>query len=367
MGSHSWPHMLHCLLYVLVSTLLPSQARSDLEKNVASSYKDLGAVSSHFVEVDGDRIHYLEAGPSDGRVVIFCHGAAFRSKTWQITGVLDDLASHGFRALALDFPGYGTKESGSTKLGASAQRTFLHAFADALHVLDNGEQVVVVSASMGGSFGLPFVLEASGQHVAGYVTVAGSTSAFQHHDGVSDTPVLAIFGELDSRVRSDPELYKKYFRHCETVIFPNAPHPAYLRDVAAARHFSSLVLKFVEGTGTVGAHWGEQVKASAQAPEEMKALAQASAQAQGPATGTSTIGKMEEAAKEAEDGAEGKRTHEQKKGAVGVVFLEYGVSAGALCLCTYFGYMKYWNTCRDKDKQVVSAGGPSPVVGKALD
>jgi predicted alpha/beta-fold hydrolase len=99
-----------------VGTARPTRAGGLIpaESAVASSYKDAGLVTAHELTVDGVRVHYLAAGPdasTAARVVLFCHGAAFTSHTWQITGVLDELGAQGFAAVALDLPGYGQSEA----------------------------------------------------------------------------------------------------------------------------------------------------------------------------------------------------------------------------------------------------------------
>lgn len=223
---------------------------SSLEATVAASYVDRGVVSSHMA----DGIHYLAAGPVEGHTVIFCHGAAFTSKTWQITGVLDALAEQHFRALAIDVPGYGTYASGRDKLSKSDEATLLHRFADKLNLLADEHKVVVVTASMGGSVGLPLVLEDLGKYVAGYVTVAGSTKPFKNYEGKAlDIPALLIFGDKDQRAKHDPQVYKKYFSKCQVHMMKDAPHP-YLRDVEAAFDFTRRVVGFVgEAFGSAGA------------------------------------------------------------------------------------------------------------------
>lgn len=93
------------------------------ESAVASSYKDAGLVTARDLNVNGMHVHYLSAGPEASeanRVVMFCHGAAFTSHTWQITGVLDELGSQGFAAVALDLPGYGQSEALKTSRLATA-------------------------------------------------------------------------------------------------------------------------------------------------------------------------------------------------------------------------------------------------------
>ena len=60
---------------------------------------------SRFVEVDGVRVHYQEAGRAEAPPVILVHGFASSNLVW--SKVLLDLAEAGFRVIAPDMLGYG--------------------------------------------------------------------------------------------------------------------------------------------------------------------------------------------------------------------------------------------------------------------
>lgn len=58
-----------------------------------------------------------EEGQEWNPIVLIIHGAAYCAQTWKDLGTLDYLAQRGFRAIAIDMPGYGPEKlSGHTKV-----------------------------------------------------------------------------------------------------------------------------------------------------------------------------------------------------------------------------------------------------------
>src|SRR5512147_343912 len=60
---------------------------------------------SRFIEVDGVRVHYQEAGERTSPAVLLIHG--FASSTFVWSKVFLELARSGLRVIAIDMLGYG--------------------------------------------------------------------------------------------------------------------------------------------------------------------------------------------------------------------------------------------------------------------
>jgi pimeloyl-ACP methyl ester carboxylesterase len=61
-----------------------------------------------FIDVESVRLHYLERG--QGRPLVLLHGNGDMAEDFALSGLLDRLASAGFRVIAFDRPGYGYSE-----------------------------------------------------------------------------------------------------------------------------------------------------------------------------------------------------------------------------------------------------------------
>lgn len=119
-------------------------------------------IVSKWTDVGAGKVHYLEAGTADGLPIILLHGASFRAATWQQAGTLARLAEAGYRALAIDLPGFG--ESPGAEVD---EETWLAELVEQLDV----ERPVVVSPSMSGRLSLP-LLTGHPDRLSGFVAVA---------------------------------------------------------------------------------------------------------------------------------------------------------------------------------------------------
>ena len=196
------------------------------------------AVRARSVALAGGTLHALEAGPDWGDPVLLLHGARFSARTWEELGTLSVLARAGYRALAIDWPGYGA----SPDRGEEDARTLLASVCATL-----GERVVLVGPSLGGRFALEFLGSAPAR-VAGFVGVAPAYADFAPASWT--TPTLLLWGERDEvmPVSMGRALAERLKARLEVV--PGAAHPCYLDQ---PERFHALVLEFLASLRASGA------------------------------------------------------------------------------------------------------------------
>ena len=135
----------------LATKLLTRPRNVDWAKNRKSVFH---AECSRFVEVDGVRVHYQEAGEENNPVMVLIHGFASSTLVW--SDVLLRLARAGFRVIAPDMLGYGY--SGKPRRGAytiASQARMIIGLLDALGI----EQTNLVGTSYGGAVAITCALD----------------------------------------------------------------------------------------------------------------------------------------------------------------------------------------------------------------
>jgi abhydrolase domain-containing protein 14 len=192
-------------------------------------------VQEKFVKIQGASIHYLEVGSQAKPAIFLLHGGRFSAQTWQDLGTLEILAEQGWRAVAIDLPGYGQSEQ-----TVSLPLEFLFDVVRSLKL----EGSVVVSPSMSGNYSLPLIAEYP-QLFSGFVPIApvGIPAYAPKLEGIA-LPVLAIWGSDDQLVpvHLADELIAG-LPNSRKVILEGAGHPAYLD---APEEFHHQLVAFVQ-------------------------------------------------------------------------------------------------------------------------
>jgi len=91
---------------------------------------DLTTISHNTVEANGIKIHFVEAGPPTGQVILLCHGFPESWYSWRHQ--LKALADAGYRAVAPDMRGYGRTD----RPEAIDQYSIFHLTGDMVGLLD---------------------------------------------------------------------------------------------------------------------------------------------------------------------------------------------------------------------------------------
>ena len=101
---------------------------------------------SCFIDVDGVRVHYQEAGDVSSPAMVLIHGFASSTLVW--SKVFLKLAAAGFRVIALDMLGYGYSAKPRTgEYTIDSQAKLLTRLLDALGI----QRAIVVGSSYGGA------------------------------------------------------------------------------------------------------------------------------------------------------------------------------------------------------------------------
>ena len=170
--------------------------------------------------------------------VLLLHGMSFSSTNWLEINTLTILASHGYRVIAVDLPGYG-KSSYKLDATSTGRSDFLWQFIKKVGF----DSPVIVSPSMSGSFSLPYI--ASLKPVKGFVAVAPvGTDKIPVKDYANFPFTLIIRGSKDERlgVISTDILSKHIPGHTAEVI-QDAGHACYMNK---PDKFHEILLRYLE-------------------------------------------------------------------------------------------------------------------------
>lgn len=220
---HRWIPCLFGLLFTAatlgaesppMSTAPPAPVADDSSSTAATK------IHSRELTLMGARLHFLEAGHGQTPTVLLLHGARFSAETWRQLGTLELLARQGYRAVALDLPGYGRSAASTTP---PAQ------FLAQLIPLISDEPLVIVSPSMSGAYSLPVLIRRS-SWITGYVAVAPA-GIDEHRDELAGSKIasLILWGEKDDIIPlRQAKRLGAALENSRQVVLEGAGHACYL-------------------------------------------------------------------------------------------------------------------------------------------
>nr|XP_033781971.1 protein ABHD14A [Geotrypetes seraphini]XP_033781972.1 protein ABHD14A [Geotrypetes seraphini] len=236
------------LLYLLLPAMHPEKSfTADLLEGKVAVLPESN-VSLRTGRVEGDSpTFYREAVPiqgigasKSGRCeILLLHGHSLSSKTWQDLGTLSLLSEHGYRAVALDLPGYG----GSLESRAVPEKEragYVLRIIETLRI----KKPVLISPSMSGLYSLPLLLQ-HGDWLKGFVPIApvGTKSYTTEQYKLVQTPTLIVYGEKDTNLGTQSlENLVKIPTHT-VVALKDAKHACYLDNPTA---FHKTLLDFLD-------------------------------------------------------------------------------------------------------------------------
>ncbi|XP_068951694.1 protein ABHD14A [Petaurus breviceps papuanus] len=172
--------------------------------------------------------------------VVLLHGKAFTSHLWQQLGTLEKLSQRGYRAIALDLPGFGNSFPSPVADTEVGRANLLHQILQDLEV----KNVVLVSPSLSGLYSLPFLMRAH-QQLCGFVPIAPTFTKKYTPKQFSaiQTPTLIIYGALDKGLAQESLEKLRYLPNHSTVKLQGAGHACYLHQ---PHDFHDALLTFLD-------------------------------------------------------------------------------------------------------------------------
>ncbi|XP_037385970.1 protein ABHD14A isoform X1 [Talpa occidentalis] len=172
--------------------------------------------------------------------VVLLHGKAFNSYTWEQLGTLQLLAQRGYRAVALDLPGFGNSAPSKEASTEAGRVELLEKVLRDLEV----QNAVLVSPSLSGHYALPFLIRGHHQ-LHGFVPIAPvyTQNYSQEQFWAIKTPTLILYGELDRIPAMQSLRYLRHLPNHSVVKLRDAGHACYLHK---PHDFHLVLLTFLD-------------------------------------------------------------------------------------------------------------------------
>ncbi len=223
-------------------------------------FQDNKNYKHHWMDVDGVKAHYIEAG--SGPVLILVHGAlAWSSAEANYGNVVGPLSKH-FRVIAPDVVGFGyTAPRGPQDYTGQAQGDFLIHFIEALHL----GSIFIEGNSHGGFLTQYVVLERPGL-VKKLIITNSLDGTSPNRPPMSDTEKIPLQSQTEDQIR---QMLLRYYKHSDLVTDERVRlvHDIYQRNYKYYNSRNAAVFtsneRYNQNLSYKGKHiseWGAQLK-----------------------------------------------------------------------------------------------------------
>lgn len=171
--------------------------------------------------------------------VVFAHGAIFNKQSW--APLAKRMAARGFRALAIDFRGYGRSHAGSDPNALDqdviAAVRWLHA--------QGVKSVSVVGGSMGGGASGKAATEVKPGEIDKLVLL--SPMPIRNPGDLHANSILYIASRNEGLAPTVRSQYERAPQPKKLVLLPGSAHAQNIFDTAQAQHLSDTIVNFLVG------------------------------------------------------------------------------------------------------------------------
>ncbi|XP_005095598.1 protein ABHD14B [Aplysia californica] len=217
----------------------PPALNDEVEKSLSAVSKTVNvSVSGKELKIYVEEVVKKDSTPRFG--ILFLHGMRFSSKNWLDIKSVCHVANWGYRAVAVDLPGYGKS------VNTMAPELNSELLQSLMRVLDL-QRPVIVSPSMSGSFSLPYLFEKPGScqdRSRGYVPVAPVlTEKFVANYKQVELPTLVVVGTNDKMLGAESTKNLMQLPRAQYAPIEGAGHACYLDNPDA---FHRLLFFFLQ-------------------------------------------------------------------------------------------------------------------------
>lgn len=173
------------------------------------------------------------------RGVVFAHGAIFNKQSW--APLAQRIAQHGFRALAIDFRGYGKSRAGS-----KPNALYLDVIAAIRWLHKQGvKQVSVVGGSMGGGAAGQAATEVKPGEIDKLVLL--SPVPIAQPERIKAASILYIASRNEGLASAVREQYAHAPEPKKLILLPGSAHAQNIFATDQRAHLSDVIVNFLLG------------------------------------------------------------------------------------------------------------------------